>query len=138
VAARRLLILMLVVLGISTLAAALVPVERQASTETTSTETAATKPATDHRGRLLTRRLDASGGPRVVRMHLGDQLRLIVQARRADIVEVRGTGEVHDVDRYTPARFDLLPFERGTYPIRLLDAHRTIGRIVVTKPRRAT
>jgi hypothetical protein len=78
--------------------------------------------------------VDARDRPQVVRVHLGDQLQLAVAAERADQVEVRGLGALGEVDPDTPARFDLLPFERGTYPIRLLDAHRTVGRIEV-RPR---
>ena len=35
-----------------------------------------------------------------------------------------GLGELADVDRDAPARFDLLPFEPGSYPVRLIDAER--------------
>jgi hypothetical protein len=130
-AARRLLIVMLVMLGISTVAAALVPTEPQDEREdepTTTTSASAREP----RGRLLRRTVDARGRrPEVVRVRVGDQLELLVGSRRSDVVEIAGLGELREVDRDAPARFDVLPFERGVHPIRLLEARRTIGRIVV-------
>ena len=132
-AARRLVIVMLVMLGISTLAAALVPTDPEQRSEPTTTAA----PAKDGpRGRLIRRTVEASGSAEVVRMQVGDQLQLRVTARRADQVEIDGLGELEEVDPSTPANFDLLPFEPGAHPIRLLDARRTVARIVVSSRRR--
>ena len=125
---------MLVVLAVSTLAAALVPTDPEPGR--TSDETATAPTAAQPRGELLRRAVDARGRPEVVRVQVGDQLQLMVAGDRADQVEIAGFGELREVDPDTPASFDLLPFGPGSHPIRLLGAGRTIGRIVVT-PRRA-
>ena len=44
------------------------------------------------------------------------------RSKAPDQVEIAGLGEIADVDRDAPADFDLLPFERGSYPVRLIDA----------------
>ena len=130
-AARRLVIVMLVLLGVSTVAAALVPVERQAGDEETTTSTT-TGANTEPRGALLRRSIDANARtPKTIVMRVGDQLELAVRFRRADQVEIPALGELEDVDPDTPARFDLLPFERGRYSVRLVEAERRIGAIDV-------
>jgi hypothetical protein len=135
VAARRLVILMLVLLGVSTIAAALVPVERDAGTEgTTTTPTPAEK--RDAGGELVLESIDAQAkDPQVIRIELGDQLDLRVTSRRNDQVEIPRVGELEDVGPDAPARFDLLPFEAGDYVVRLVEAGRRIGRIEV-RPRK--
>ena len=127
---------MLVLLAVSSVAAALVPVDPEGlSDESTTTSTRAPKRDLTA-GRLVKKAIDADRRhPTTVRIELGDQLQLRVTSRRADQVEIPRVGELQDVDRFTPADFDLLPFERGSYPIRLVEAKRKIGRIVVTKPR---
>jgi hypothetical protein len=128
-----LLIVMLVLLGVSTIAAALVPVERDSGDETTTTATTATKRST---GKLETKAIHANAPePQTRRLHVGDQLQLVVTSRKPDQVEIPGLGELEDVDPDAPARFDLLLFERGSFPLRLVEAERKIGEIVV-RPRR--
>jgi hypothetical protein len=135
VAARRLLILMLVLLGVSTIAAALVPVDRDAGgDETTSTSTRTAEPPT---GKLMRKSIDANAEePKTIRVHVGDQLQLRVKSRRADEVEIPALDELADVDPDADAHFDLLLFEADRYPVRLVDPERKIGTIVVDKERR--
>jgi hypothetical protein len=135
VAARRLVIVMLVLLGVSTLAAALVPVDPGSDNDqrTTAIEPA---PRPEPQGEAVSRRISAQATRRArIRMRTGDQLELTVASRRADQVEIASLGELRDVDRDLPARFDLLPAEPGSYPIRLVEARRTIGRIEVKRRR---
>jgi hypothetical protein len=133
VAARRLIILMLVLLAVSSVAAALVPVDPEGLSDDSST-TSTTPKRELPPGRLVPKTIAADRPhPAVVRIDLGDQLQLRVTSRRADQVEIPRLGELQDVDRFAPADFDLLPFEAGSYPIRLVEAKRRIGRIVVTK-----
>jgi hypothetical protein len=133
VAARRLLIVMLVLLGVSTVAAALVPVERDADgDDTTTTSTTTTKRPT---GELMRESIHAGARePQTIRVHVGDQLQLEITARKADQVEIPRLGELEDVDPDAPARFDLLLFDRGRFGVRLVEAERLIGEIVV-RPR---
>jgi hypothetical protein len=137
VAARRLVILMLVLLGVSTIAAALVPVDRDAGTDETTTTTTSTpaEKRDDSGGKLVPGFIDAaSRKPEVVRIELGDQLALRVTSRRNAEVEIPRIGELEDVGPDAPARFDLLPFEAGRYAVRLVEPRRTIGRIEVRRP----
>jgi hypothetical protein len=134
VAARRLLIVMLVLLGVSTVAAALVPVERDAGGDDTTTTTSTTtskRPTGD-----LEREAIHAGArePQTVGVQVGDQLQLEVTSNRANQVEIPRLGELEDVDPDAPAHFDLLLFDRGRFPVRLVEPERKIGEIVV-RPR---
>ena len=132
-ATRRLLIVMLVLLGISALAAALVPGQRlnqgtDSSSSTTTEETTAVVP----QGRLLTATINAARTKQqAVRITLGDELILLVKANLRDDVEIPALGVVEPVDPVTPARFDLLPPQTGSYPVRLVTEHRRVGRLQV-------
>jgi hypothetical protein len=130
IAARRLIVFMLALLLISSIAAALVPVERSRESEPPTTPTA---PAGDRpRGELVHQTIAADARkPAKIDIRIGDQLVLTVNSRRPDEVEIAGLGELRDVDRDAPARFDLLPFEPGTYPVRMLEVGRTVARIEV-------
>lgn len=117
-AARRLIMVMLVLLVVSSVAAALVPVERDPDAESTTTETSSEPSAPA--GELVRETLPA--GEREadpIRISLGDQLELRVTSKRPGQVEIPGLGVVDDVDPEAPARFDLLPLDPGDYPIRL-------------------
>jgi hypothetical protein len=137
VAARRLLIVMLVLLGVSTVAAALVPVDRDAlRDESTTTSTRADKRTPT--GALVEASIGA-GAPKLkaVRMQVGDQLQLRVTSPQAHEVEIPALDELEDVDPDAPATFDLLLFDEGTYNVRLVESGRRIGRIVVERQKSA-
>ena len=123
---------MLVLLGMSVLAAALVPpppVNDQEREETTVTEPPT---AADARGELVTAKIDAGAvEQKTIRARVGDQLALTVRAREADQVEIPELGELEFAAPLAPARFDILTWEEATYAVRLVDADRVIGRIVV-------
>jgi hypothetical protein len=133
VAARRLLILMLVLLGVSTVAAALVPVDRTVDDETTTTTTSTREAPT---GELVPESIDAgTDTPTTIRVQVGDQLQLRVTSPEPDEVEIPALDELEDVDPEAPALFDLLLFNRGRFPVRLVEAERKIGEIVVDHPK---
>ena len=128
---------MLVLLGVSTLAAALVPVDPDAlrdESTTTSTSTA-TRAAT---GELVPASIGADKrNSQTVRVQVGDQLQLRVESpKRADEVEIPALDQLEDVDPDAPAHFDLLLFDTGRFPVRLVDADRQIGTVEVSKPRK--
>jgi len=130
-AARRLLIVMLLLLGISSLGAWLIPSQRLERARTTTT-TESAPPDDLPRGGLVTATIRVGGRKLpVVEMRLGQQLILRVRADLRDDVEVPGLGLVEAVDPVTPARFDLLPTEPGRYPVRLVQGNRTVARIDV-------
>ena len=136
-AARRLIVVMLTLLVISSVAAALVPVDRD-RLEDSSTETTTTAPPAP-RGELVREAIRADARrPARVEIKLGDQLVLRVTSTRPGEVEIPRLGELADVDPDAPARFDLLPSEPGTFRVRFIelaptvDRTRTIGRIEVS------
>ena len=138
-AARRLLIVMLVLLGISILGGTLLPAQRtEDRTDTTGTEPVKqpTEPAVDKvpRGELRAYTLKVSGDrPVKIEIDVGDQLLLSVRSRKSDQVEIPRLGLIETVDRYGPAKFDLLITEPGSYPIWLVEAKRKVGRIAVAR-----
>lgn len=138
-AARRLLVLMLVLLGVSTLAAALVPPQAQREDTASETATEATRSkAGPPSGRIVRARIDASRRrPRTVHLQRGDELSLVVRSRAPDQAEIPAFGLLEDVGRDDPARFDLLPERVGSFEIRLVEAGRVIGRIAVGPGRRS-
>ena len=132
-AARRLIFVMVVMLMLSSFAAALVPVRE--SDEETATSTSVATLDSHAGGRLVEERIDASARePRTVRIELGDQLTLTVASDTPGEIEIPELGEFEDAEAGTPAHFDLLPFETGTYEVRLVEPERLLGRIIVRAP----
>ena len=133
-AARRLVIVMLVLLGLSTLAAALVPgPDRSTPTGTgtvdtgTQADSTASSPAVP-RGRLVQRRLRIARPPATVAVDPGDQLRLAVAGRYGDDIAVPAFGLTETMTPYAPARFDILIPRAGTFPVRSDQSGRVVGR----------
>ena len=121
---------MIVLLVASSVVAALAPIPEPARddpTTTSATEATAT-------GRSQMRILRANAGkPETIRVRAGDQLALEVVGQEYDLVEIRALGQLEDLDPQSPARFDLLLDEPGTYAVRLTHAQRLIGRIKVAQ-----
>jgi hypothetical protein len=136
-AARRLLIVMLVLLGLSTLAAALIPPEslREDSTGTTTTEATQTQPADrTSGGGLFVQRITVGGKQvPVVPIKVGNELRLTVHSQRADELEIPALGLVEAVAPGAPAHFDILAESEGSYGIRFVEADRLAARVEVRK-----
>ena len=143
-AVRRLLILMVVLLGVSALAAALLPSRPpdDEDTESTATEAVATgtttadetaPPEPGREGVALDATITVGGEqiPVVKPVEVGDQLSLTVKCRCSDLVEIPALGLVESVGPASPAHFDLLPPDEGSYGIRLIDADKVVARIEV-------
>lgn len=135
-AARRLLIVLLLLLGISTLAAALLP-DRAGERENGTEEETATRPSTAPTERTspggergVGVRIQP-GRVRVIRAEVGEQLTIRVRADRAGLLEIPALGLVDAVAPGAPARFNLLPTEPASYGIRFLDSERVVARIEV-------
>lgn len=142
-AARRLLIVMLVLLGLSTLAAAMVgtrPIGERGTGSTIASETETEAPAppdTVPAGRELPPVAIEVGGKVVaVPMRVGDQLALAVRSKGADQVEIPALGLLEPVAPAAPARFDLLAEAPGSYGVRLVAADRLVARIEVAEASR--
>ena len=144
VAARRLIALLLVLLFLSSLAAALAPVQdgmrdgSSTGSDSTGTAEAPIPPEADtaEERRLVTESVQASGErPAVVRLRVGDRLRLTVKSRRSGTVELENLGQAEDVGPNQPAYFDVLPRDDGTFPVRFIASGREVARIEVSSPR---
>jgi hypothetical protein len=130
-AARRLVAVMLVLLFLSSLAAALAPVENRSADEDPPATPAPTKTASDD-GELVQATVVAGAlRPRPVTAHVGDQLRLRVIGSRPATVEIAAFGVTEDLDPLAPARFDLFLDRPGKFLVRVLGTGRELGRIVV-------
>lgn len=142
-AARRLIAILLVLLFLSSLAAALAPVQEGVrSDSSSSTTTTAEAPAPPGSGTaepgVVSQTVDASArGPARVRARTGDRLELKVKSQQPGTVELVGLGPAEDVGPRQPAFFDVLLKDARTYPVRFLDSERDVARIVVSSPRPA-
>ena len=141
-AARRLIIVLLVLFGISVAAAAIAP-DRQGgligasdSDSTSTSSTTSTSPApTTAAGETLTVRIDASSArPETVEGFVGDQLELNVRSRNGQVIEIGQYGVTDFAAPNAPATFDLLLREPGRFPITDGDSGRIVGRLIVHKP----
>jgi hypothetical protein len=133
------LIIMLVLLGVSTLAAALVDTssfrdEGTGSTAVSETTESSVPVDTVPEGRPLKPVIiEVYRAPvTVVPVTLGDQLPLIVRSRKPDLVEIPALGLLEPVNPNAPARFNVFADATGNYGIRLVNADRVVGRIEVS------
>ncbi len=144
-AARRLIIVLLVLFAISVAAAVIAPdrrgtllgdrTERASTTTTTGSTTTATERLPS--GAAVSGRIDASAArPESVEARVGDQLELAVTSDRARLVEIPAFGVIADAVPDAPATFNLLLREAGTLPVRDADSGALLGRIEVAVARR--
>ncbi len=148
-AARRLLIVMLILLGLSTLAAALVPQHAlrtgTATRATTTPQTQSTATASPPAGRSLSAKIVVGGrkvpvvaGPVCAKrkpscepIQVGDQLSLRVLATAQAQVEIPAFGLIGVAGENAPAYFQLLLDQPGTLGILFTSTHRVAARIEV-------
>jgi hypothetical protein len=136
-AARRLLIVLVVLLGVSTLAAALAPVPSQKDSTSTETTTQPIVPTpgelTGGHKQLFEKTIDAdSKTVEVIQLFAGEELQLRVRSKLLDQISIPELGQVQAVSPDAPASFDLLLDQPGDYAIRLVDAGRLVGRLEVS------
>jgi hypothetical protein len=152
-AARRLLIVMLVLLGLSTLAAALVPQHalRGGTTGTTtrSAPTTTTPPAPA--GRSLMVKILVGGKkvpvvasalckqrkPKCEPLHVGDQLSLQVLSKVNAELEIPTFGQLGVASANAPAFFQLLPQEPGRIGVIFASSRKVAARIEVLSAKAA-
>jgi hypothetical protein len=140
VAARRLVIVLVLVLALSTLAAALVPpqAEREGAPGGMTTRGKPGDGRRDERApeRLVRGVVDAGTRKReTIELRRGDELALTVRSPVPDQVEIPALGRIEHVSRDDPARFDLLPGLTGAFEVRLVEGARVVGRIAVRSRR---
>ena len=145
-AARRLIIVLLVLFAISIVAAMIAPERRgpllgdrsSSNTEsTTSTSTTTSEETTPDdlpsSGEALTVRIDASESkPESVEAFVGDQLELNVGSERARQIEIPAFGTTETAAPDAPADFNLLLREAGKFPIIDADSGALLGRLDVS------
>jgi hypothetical protein len=120
-AARRLLIVMLVLLGLSTLAAALIPQrtlrdENGTGSTTRSTTTTQTNPAPVY---FPPTKITVGGKkfPIVSPVHVGDQFTLLVKSRFPTQLSIPEFGQFGFAAPSAPARFELLAKTPGIFGV---------------------
>jgi hypothetical protein len=133
-AARRLLIVMLVLLGLSTLAAALIPQEQgedgSTQTATQATTTTAAPPSPVY---LRPTKITVGGKklPVVSPVRVGDQLTLVVRSRVPAQIEIPEFGQLAFAAPDAPARFELLAETPGTFGVLFASTGRVAAQIRV-------
>jgi hypothetical protein len=138
-AARRLLIVMLILLGLSTLAAALVPqraTRNGTTTGTTTTHSIPTTPSvpiTDVLPPVAEITVGGKKFPVVAPVHVGHQLTLLVRSRPPKEISIPEFGLIGFATEDTPARFELLPSTPGTFGILFAASGKVVGRIEVVE-----
>src|SRR5919202_382658 len=127
--ARRLLVLLAVMVGLTALAAGMAP--RRTGPALGPAEPLPQEPAAAP-ARTVPRTLggDQSGGGRRIVARSGDTLLLTVTASSVDSVSGGGLGESGPGDPEAPAELELVPDEAGSYPIELLESGRGGGTLV--------
>jgi hypothetical protein len=134
---RRLVILVIVLMGLTALATSVAPppeTRRRGASETPSpSPPQATITAAEPSAISLT--LQATEKPQQVQATVGDDVALDVKVDAVDSVVIDGLDAVDAVAPDSPAHFDLFADRAGTYPIRLLDANRELGELVISSDR---
>jgi len=112
---------MLALLVLSSIAAALIPVQRDRVPPRESTTTQPKKP-TIVPGTFVHETISttAENNP-TIRLRVGDQLGLKVTTKEAGSVEIPAFGQFDYVDPAFPAHLDVLAMEEGSFPVRFVD-----------------
>ena len=133
---RRLVILVVVLMGLTALAASVAPTPETPRRGASQTPTPSPPPATSA-GDPAAVSLAVDGGqqPQQVHATVGDDISLAVEADAVDTVVIDGLDAVRSVTPDSPAEFALFADRPGTYPIRLLDSGRKLGDLVISANR---
>jgi heme/copper-type cytochrome/quinol oxidase subunit 2 len=135
-AARRLVIVLLILLGIAIFATVLAPVQSEdAQTPTATTRELPPAPATEPIDPAPPPTLALhAGGKKIEELPLDVDraVSLDVYSKVADTVEIPGMGLTQAVDPSAPAHFELLPDVPGTFNVKLLDSKILAGKLVVS------
>jgi len=137
-ATRRLLILMLAVLAVSTLGAALLAPQPGKPPPAATTTAKGDGTATRQRpGRLIEASVQTqSPHPEPIRLRPGDQLELTVRSATPGQIEIPRFGLLEDAGPDQPAHFSLVADEPGSFPVRLAGTQRAVARVVVSPTRK--
>jgi len=134
---RRLLVLVVLLLVLLAVANAIAPRE---STQTqpatpapvTTPSAPVAQPVPPAPGTVELSLSTARAGVRnVVRAHMGDLVHLVVTAGEPGSVQLSGYDLIEPVDSDSPAEFDFVADQAGTFTVRLLDSGAVVGRLRV-------
>jgi hypothetical protein len=128
--ARRLLLLAAVLMLLAALAASIVPRDLTGGDEAPVVRGPGALPA----GTTIAEEIPAAPGSNSrITVSRGDTLQLQIAGDVFDSVLLERLDMVDGIEPTTPARFDILiDSPPGSYPIRLVDADRRIGSIVIS------
>ena len=125
--ARRLLIALAVLMAITALAAGLAPRESALREDASPPPQASVAPTAEP----VEATLDAASEGQRVQAEVGQIVRIVVNTDELDSVQLADFG-TETADPESPARFELLAEDPGTYPIELLEAERKIGELEIS------
>ena len=126
---------MLALLVLSSIAAALIPVQRDRVPPRESSTSQPKKP-TIVPGTFVHETISTKAENKTIRIHVGDQLGLKVTTEHAGSVEIPAFGQFDYVDPAFPAHLDVLAMEPGKFPVRFVDQG-TIATIEVAARRQS-
>ena len=128
---RRLLLLAAVLLLLTALAASIAPRDLTGGDEGGPVRGPDALPAGEPIARVIP---SAPGSDTRIPVTRGDTLELEVSGKTLDTVLIERLDRIDPIDPTTPARFNLvIDAPAGSYPIRLIEADRRIGSIVVSE-----
>lgn len=134
-AARRLLIVMLVLLGLSTLAAALVPQRSLRNGGTTGSTTTTGSSTTEAAPPVVFQPTEITVGgkklPVVYPVRVGEQFTLLVHSLTPAQIEIPEFGQLGFASPEAPARFVLLARSPGTFGVLFAQSGKVAARIRV-------
>jgi len=123
---------MLILLGTSTLAAALVPTPPPGEDTSSSSTSPRTSPVPAG-GELVEVKLDVDAKrPPTVRAALGDQVSIVVRSSEAAQIQIERLGLLNDVLPLSPARFNILANQPGRFEISQVEPKREVGVLYVS------
>jgi hypothetical protein len=145
VLARRMLLLVALLMGLGAVAASVSPDRRSTQESPSPTPTAvpgdqAAVPPAEQDARDIDalpdeapiQTLDTAGDNQVVHVAIDETLRLHVSSDRLDSVQLGEDGPIEIVTPEAPARFELLVDQPLDLDVRLLESGRVIGRVTTS------
>jgi hypothetical protein len=142
-AARRLLIVLIVLLAISVVATIVVPDPNEEKTATQATTTA-TAPATAEPAAEPiaaapppTPKITVGKRIETLPLRVGEAASLDIASDTPITVEIPALGLIEFADADAPAHFEILPTLPGTFPVKVAETGRTVAKLDVRKQRGA-
>ena len=126
---RRFLVIVAVLIGLTVVAASLAPRQPAPRDQRAAEATPSPSPVADSSKRNPPEVLYTNRKPRRITVDRGTLLELEVDGSELDSVSLEG--EVEVVTEETNARFDVYADTPGEYEIRLVDANRLVGTLIV-------